>query len=124
MMLRSDVRSATALCVDLSLERGPVNDRFRFGLGHFDDASIVALAAFFRAYLDKTDGLAFRCQQVFGCLKVQSEYVRQTERISFSFAARMASISLMNSSVAFCPFSSSFFWSSSVIWLSFFCFLI
>lgn len=101
MLLRSDVRSATALFFDLRLERGPVNDRLPRGFDRFDHAAIKTLAALFRAYLYEADRFSVRPKQRFRRFKVQSEDVRHTERISFSFAARIASMSLMNSSVSF-----------------------
>lgn len=101
MPLRNDVRSATALRVHLRLECGPVNDGFRIAFGRFDHAAVVALAAFFRAYLNEADGLPLRLKKLYGRIKVESEDVSQTERISFSFAARIASISLIYSSVSF-----------------------
>ena len=104
--LRNDVRSPAALPVNLRFERGPINDRFRFGFDRSDHARVVALAALFRAHLNEADGLSLAFEDRRRLKNRSSEYVRQTERISFSFAERITSTSLMNSSVIFWPFSS------------------
>ena len=93
--------SVMLLSVNLRLECGPVYNRLPLVFGCFDHAAIGALAAFFRAYLNKADGFSLRRQSRFGMFEIPPEYVRQTDRISFSFAERIVSMSLMNSSVSF-----------------------